>query len=346
MEQKPIVLFGEVMLRLSPPGFQRFVQARSFEAVYGGGEANVAASLAGFGVPVRYVTRLPENAIGRACEGALRSCGIDTRYVQWGGDRLGIYFLEMGVASRASRVIYDRADSAFSRTPEGLLDWPEIFAGAGAFHWTGITPAVSEAAARECLRAVRAAEELGLTVSCDLNYRSKLWKWGKEASEVMPELVRHCDIAIGNEEDAAKVFGIHAAGADVTAGRVVAEDYEAVCEGLSRRFPKLNTIAITLRGSHSATHNTWSAVMWRRGEVHVGPTYDISPIVDRVGGGDAFAAGLLYGIRVRADDPAWGLRFALASSCLKHTIFGDANLVSVGEVERLMEGDASGRVQR
>ncbi len=342
---KNVVTFGEIMLRLSPPGFQRFIQARTFDVVYGGGEANVAASLATFGVPVEYVTRLPANDIGDACLNYLRQHGIGTRHVVRGGERLGIYFLETGSAQRSSKVIYDRTGSALAAIEPGMIDWQSVFSDADWFHWTGITPAVSEGAARVCLEAVQTAREMGLTVSCDLNYRQNLWKWGRNAGKVMPELVSCCDLAVGNEEDADKVFGIKAPGADVTGGKVEADAYVYVCNELAERFPLLRTIAITLRGSLSASHNTWSAILWRQGQILNAPRYDVTPIVDRVGGGDSFCAGLIYGLRVY-DDAQQALNFAVAASCLKHTIPGDFNLVSVAEAEKLMGGDASGRVSR
>lgn len=342
---KNVVTFGEIMLRLSPPGFQRFIQARSFDVVYGGGEANVAASLANFGVPVEYVTRLPANDIGDACLSYLRQYGIGTRHIARGGERLGIYFLEMGSAQRGSKVIYDRVGSALATIEQGMIDWRAVFSDADWFHWTGITPAVSKRAAHVCLEAVQTARRMGLTVSCDLNYRKNLWRWGKSAGEVMPELVDCCDMAVGNEEDADKVFGIKAPDTDVTSGKVEADAYMYVCNELGNRFPNLKTIAITLRGSLSASRNTWSGVLWRQGQIHTTPSYDISPIVDRVGGGDSFCAGLIYGLRVY-DDTQQALDFAVAASCLKHTIPGDFNLVSIAEVEKLMGGDASGRVSR
>jgi 2-dehydro-3-deoxygluconokinase len=342
---KQIVTFGEIMLRLSPPGFQRFVQARSFDAVYGGGEANVAAALANFGLPVEYVTRLPANDIGDACLNFLRQYGIGTRHIVRGGDRLGIYFLEMGSAQRGSKVIYDRAGSAIATIRPGMIDWGAVFADADWFHWTGITPAISQGAAETCLEAVQTAKKMGLTVSCDLNYRKKLWQWGKSAGEVMPELVALCDVTVGNEEDADKVFGIKAAQADVMRGEVEAEAYVYVCDELARRFSNLQTIAITLRGSLSASRNTWSAILWHQGEVFTAARYDIIPIVDRVGGGDSFCGGLIYGLRAH-DDAQQALDFAVAASCLKHTVPGDFNLVSVTEVEKLMGGDVSGRVSR
>ncbi len=349
-----IVTFGEIMLRLAPPGFQRFTQARSFEAIYGGGEANVAVSLANFGEEVEFVTRLPQNDLGEACLMGLRGYGIRTEHIARGGDRIGIYFLETGAAQRPSKVIYDRANSSFATIQTGMIDWGKVFEGADWFHWTGITPAVSQGAAEVCREAIVAAREMGVMVSCDLNYRAKLWKWGKGAGEVMTDLVSMCDVALGNEEDAEKIFGIKAPEVDVTAGRVEADYYRSVCEELAKKFPLLETISITLRGSLSASHNTWSGVLWTRpkpgrresGEFFSAPMYNIIPIVDRVGGGDAFMGGLIYGLRKYKDDPQKALNFAAAAACLKHSIIGDFNAVSVSEVETLMGGDASGRVSR
>ncbi|NLX35396.1 MAG: sugar kinase [Chloroflexi bacterium] len=341
-----VVTFGEIMMRLSPPGMQRFVQARSFDVVYGGGEANVAVSLANYGVPVDFVTRLPANELGQACLRFVREAGVGVDKIAYGGERLGIYFLEMGAVARGSQVVYDRANSSLATIEPGMIDWDAVFADATWFHWTGITPAVSAGAAAVCLEAVQAARRHGLTVSCDLNYRAKLWKWGKQAGEVMPELVSLCDVAIGNEEDAARVFGIHAPETDVTSGAIDAFKYRAVCEQLNARFPRLKTIAITLRGSLSASHNTWSGILWDEGAVYTAPTFDITHIVDRVGGGDAFMGGLIYGLLHYGADRQSALNFAVAASCLKHTIFGDFNLVTAAEVEKLMAGDASGRVSR
>jgi len=348
-----IVTFGEIMLRLAPPGFQRFTQARSFEAVYGGGEANVAVSLANFGEDVEYITRLPKNELGDACLMSLRGYGIHTDHIARGGDRIGIYFLETGAAQRGSKVIYDRANSSFASIQTGMIDWKKIFEGADWFHWTGITPAVSQGAADVCSEAIQIAREMGIIVSTDLNYRAKLWKWGKAAGEVMTELVSMCDVALGNEEDAEKVFGIKAPEVDVTAGKVEADHYRFVCEELAKKFPSLKTISITLRGSLSASHNTWSGVLWTRPErsrrtdnFYSAPTYNILPIVDRVGGGDSFMGGLIYGLRKYKDDPQQALNFATAAACLKHSIIGDFNAVTVSEVETLMGGDASGRVSR
>ena len=341
-----IITFGEIMLRLSPPRYQRFCQARSFDVMYGGGEANVAVSLANYGLPVDFVTRIPENDIGASCINFLRQYGVGVDKILRGGKRLGIYFLEMGSMQRGSKVIYDRAHSAFSRIEPGMVDWQVIFSDADWFHWTGITPAISAGTAAVCLEAVKTAKEMGLTVSCDLNYRKKLWRWGKLAGEVMPEIVRHTDIAIGNEEDADKVFGIRAPDSDVNSGKVEAEQYRYVCEELHKRFPNLETIAITLRGSVSASHNTWSAVLWQSGKFFTAPTFGLTHIVDRVGGGDSFMGGLIYGLRTYGEDYQKALNFAVAASCLKHSIFGDFNLVTVEEVEKLMAGDESGRVSR
>jgi 2-dehydro-3-deoxygluconokinase len=341
-----VVCFGEMMMRLSPPGFFRFGQARSFDVIYGGGEANVAVSLANFKIPVDFVTRLPENDLGDACLMYLRQYGVGTSKVLRGGNRLGIYFLEMGAMQRASKVIYDRAASSFATLEAGMIDWHTVFSGARWFHWTGITPAIAKGTAELCLEAAKQAKEMGLTVSCDLNYRAKLWKWGKSAGEIMPELVQYADIAVGNEEDAEKVFGIKAPRTDVTAGRIEGERYCEVAEALADRFPTLKYVAITLRGSLSASHNTWSGLLFDRQHHYLAPVYQITNIVDRVGGGDAFAGGLIYGLIHFSDDPQCVLDFAVAASCLKHSVFGDFNLMATAEVEKIMGGDVSGRVMR
>lgn len=343
---KKIVTFGEIMLRLSPPNQLRFGQARTFDVTYGGGESNVAVSLANYGLETEFITRLPSNDMGEACLQYLRQYGVGTRYVQRGGSRLGIYFLENGAVMRGSQVIYDRADSAFATIEPGMFDWKTIFSDAQWFHWTGIAPAVSGGAAAVCLEAVKIAREMGLTISCDLNFRAKLWKWGKKASEVMEELVKYSDIAIGNEEDAEKVFGIQAPETDVTHGKVTADKYQYVCRSLSSKFPNLKTIAITLRSSHSASHNTWSAILWHDNQIYTGPIYDITDIVDRVGSGDSFMGGLIFGLTSYPSDPQRALNYAIAASALKHTVFGDFNLVSINEVEKLLKGDGSGRVSR
>jgi len=311
---KTIITFGEVMLRLAPPGFQRIIQARSFDVLFGGGEANVAASLANYGMPVEYVTRLPENDLGDLCLAFLRERNIGTQHILRGGERLGIYYLEFGAAQRGSKVIYDRSNSALASIKPGMVNWQTVFANAGWFHWTGITPAISAGAADTCLEAVQIAKRMGLTVSCDLNYRAKLWKWGKTPNEVMRELVKYCDVAIGNEEDAEKVFGIKAPETDVTKGKVEAANYEYVCKELAGQFPNLTSIAITLRGSISASQNTWSGILWSEGKFYKAPVYDITSIVDRVGGGDAFGGGLIYGL-LTYTDKSQSLGFAVAASC-------------------------------
>lgn len=343
---KKFITFGEIMLRLSPPGAQRFTQARSFDVVYGGGESNVAVTLSNFGLETEFVTRLPAHEMGEACLQYLRQYNVGTRHILRGGERLGIYFMETGAVMRASQVIYDRANSSFSTIQPGTLNWEEIFKDASWFHWTGITPAISASAAAVCLEAVKAARTMGMTISCDLNYRAKLWKWGRSAGEIMEQLVDQCDVAIGNEEDADKVFGIQAPSTDVTSGIISGEQYAFVCDELHKRFPSLKTIAITLRGSISASHNTWSGTMWQSGKMYSAPVYDITHIVDRVGGGDSFMGGLIYGLVKYPGDPQKTLNFAVAASALKHTIFGDFNLVTVAEVEKLSNGDASGRVNR
>jgi len=342
---KNIVTFGEIMLRLSPPGFLRITQTPSLDMSYGGAEANVAASLAKFGLPVEFVTRLPENDLGEACLAYLRRYGIGVHHIIRGGDRLGIYYMETGAAQRGSKVVYDRTNSAASAIQPGMIDWKAVFQDASWFHTTGITPAISASAANTAIEAVQAARDMGLVVSCDMNYRKNLWKWGKKASEIMPELFRYCDVAIGNEEDAKDVFGIEAPEADITGGKVAASSYQYVCEKLVERFPNLKTVAITLRGSISASHNTWSGVLWRQGQFFSTRIYDIAFIVDRVGGGDSFVAGLIYGMLVY-QDPQKALDFAVAASCLKHSIYGDFSEITVPEVEKLMKVDASGRVAR
>lgn len=344
---KKVVTFGEIMLRLSPPGKLRFSQADSFDVVYGGGESNVASSLAIFGMPAEFVTRLPDNDIGHCALGELRKRGVQTDNIIYGGERLGIYFLETGAVSRGSKVVYDRAHSAISTIESEMIDWEEVFADAQWFHWTGITPAISQGAADATKEAIQAANDLGVTVSTDLNYRAKLWNYGKQPGDVMPELVEGCDIILGNEEDAEKHFGIHPADVDVTQGDTVeSEAYRSVCEQLYEQFPRSKKIITTLRGSISASHNTWSGVLYNGDEFLTTDTYDITHIVDRVGGGDSFMAGLIYGLINFDGDDQKALDFAVAASCLKHTIYGDANLSTVEEVKKLMGGDASGRVSR
>lgn len=341
-----VVTFGEIMLRLATPEFLRFSQASTLEATFGGGEANVAVSLANYGIDAHFATSLPKNDIGDAAIATLRKYNVKTDLIHRGGDRIGIYFLESGAVSRASKVVYDRAGSSLATIKKGSIDWDKAFEGASWFHWTGITPSVSEGAAAACLEACEVAAKKGITISTDLNYRAKLWKWGKKAGEVMEDLVQHCDVILGNEEDADKVFGIKPEGVDVTGGHVEGAAYESVGKQLMARFPKATKVIITLRGSVSASHNSWSGVLWNGKELFQAPTYQITHIVDRVGGGDSFMGGLIYGLMTWPGDDQRALNFAVAASCLKHTIKGDFNLVTVEEVEKLMKGDASGRVSR
>lgn len=341
-----VVTFGEIMLRLATPGYLRFAQTTEFEATFGGGEANVAVSLANYGIPASFVTSLPKNDIGDYAISVLRSFNVDTSLIHRGGDRVGIYYLESGAVSRGSKVIYDRANSSFAKLKKGSIDWDKVFDGATWFHWTGITPAVSEGAADACLEACEAAAKKGITISTDLNFRNKLWKWGKTAGEVMEKMVQHCEVILGNEEDAEMVFGIKPEGVDVKSGHVEGAAYESVGKQLMKKFPKAKKVIITLRGSMSASHNSWSGVLWDGKKLIQAPTYQITHIVDRVGGGDAFMGGLIYGLITYPQDDAKALGFAVAASCLKHTIKGDFNAVTVDEVEKLMAGDASGRVSR
>lgn len=341
-----VITFGEVMLRLAAPGYERFMQSPELKATFGGGEANVAVSLANYDIPVSFVSRLPENDIANACMAELRGLGVDTSQIVRGGERMGIYFLETGAVSRASKVIYDRANSAVSELKPGMINWGKVFEGANWFHWTGITPAISQGAADVCLEAIQAANKLGITVSTDLNYRKNLWKYGKTASVVMPGLVEGCDIVLGNEEDAAMALNIHPDGVDVTSGHVDAEAYLSVSQKIMQKFPRCKKVITTLRGSVSANHNSWSGVLYDGKTLFKAPEYQITHIVDRVGGGDSFMGGLIYGLLSYHGDDQKALNFAVAASCLKHTVYGDYNRVSVAEVEKLMGGDASGRVSR
>lgn len=338
-----VVTFGEVMLRLRPPGSERLFQAPALEATFGGAEANVAVSLAQFGIPVSFVTRLPANAVGDACIRELRGFGVDTSRVARGGDRMGIYFLEPGANQRPSKVIYDRGGSSIATASAADFDWAAILDGAGWFHLTGVTPAISASTAELALAAVRQAKRNGLTVSCDYNYRKNLWKYGRSAPEVMREIVAGVDVGIANEEDCQKALGIdigiHVHG-ELDAGR-----YEALAGRVLDEFPNLRKQVITLRESRSADHNGWSACLHDRQRFIISRHYEITDIVDRVGGGDSFAAGLIYGLLAFGDDER-ALEFAAAASCLKHSIPGDYNRVTVAEVEALVKGEASGRVQR
>ena len=347
---KKVVTFGEIMMRLAPPGFLRFSQASQFDVIFGGGESNVAVSLANYGVPVDFVTRLPDNDLGACAMMELRKRGVGVDKIIYGGERLGIYFLETGAVSRGSKVIYDRAHSAMSEIKPGMIDWDSVFEGVGWFHWTGITPAISQGAADACLEAVRAARKRGITISTDLNYRAKLWKYceASHREAIMTELTSYCDIVLGNEEDAEMHFGIKPKGLDITTQgqEVKAGAFLSVCQQMMEKFPRAQKVITTLRGSISASHNTWAGVLYDGKKLYKSAQYQITDIVDRVGGGDSFMGGLIYGMLKHPQDDQTALNFAVAASCLKHTIKGDANLVTVTEVEKLMSGDASGRVAR
>jgi 2-dehydro-3-deoxygluconokinase len=341
-----VVGFGELMIRLTTPPGQRLIQARSLDVTFGGAEANVCVSLARFGRSVRFVTWLPDNDLGRAAAGELRRWGVGTDDIVYGGDRLGLYFLETGAAQRGARVLYDRAGSAMAEIGPGAIDWRAVLKGASWFHTTGITPAISETAADAVIEAATIARELGAIVSVDLNYRAKLWRWGRSAQEVMPALVELANVVIANEEDAERVLGIEARGADPQTGAVDPAVYESVCREIATRFPNVRLVAVTLRGSRSASHNSWSAVAWDGATFVRSRTYEILPVVDRVGAGDAFVAGLIEALHTDAGDLAAALEFAVAASCLKHSISGDFNIVTREEVEAIVAGGTAGRVSR
>ena len=341
---KAIVTFGEIMLRLSPPGKEKLFQSPALQVFFGGGEANVAVSLARFGHEARYVTLLPANEIGDAAMADLRRFGVDTRFIVRRGNRLGIYYAETGANQRPSKVVYDRAHSAIAEAKPGDIDWDRVFENVEWFHTTGITPALSQSAADLTLEAVRKAKEKKIVVSIDFNYRGKLWKYGKTAPEVMGEIVRYADLGIANEEDCQKSLGIDA-GIDVSRGKLDPEAYGGLAQKVLGAFPNLKRIAITMRESHSADHNGWRAVLRNRKEFIIGTQYEITHIVDRIGGGDSFSAGLIHGLNAFPTDRE-ALDFAVAASALKHSIPGDFNLVSEKDVQALMKGDASGRVQR
>jgi len=337
-----VITFGEIMLRLAPEGYLRFVQSEKYEATYGGGEANVAVSLANFGIDAAFVTKLPSHEIGQAGVNALRRFGVDTSLITRGGDRVGIYYCEKGASQRPSKVIYDRAGSAIAKATKEDFDWDKIFNGVDWFHFTGITPALGDNVAEICLEACKKAKEKNITVSCDLNYRKKLWSKEK-AGQVMGELCKYVDVCIANEEDASDVFGIKAANTDVTTGKVNHEGYKDVAKQLADRFG-FKKVAITLRSSISANDNDWAAMLYENGEYYFSKSYHMH-IVDRVGGGDSFGAGLIYSSLMEYA-PQATIEFAVAASCLKHSIEGDMNMVSVSEVQTLAGGDGSGRVQR
>lgn len=339
-----VLTFGEIMLRLRSPGQERLFQSNALEATFGGGEANVAVSLANYGMDAQFLTVLPDNAIGDACIRELRSFGVDTSKIQRGPGRMGIYFLENGANQLPSKVIYDRSDSAIALAKPGQIDWDAVFADVDWFHISGITPAISETAMQLSLESVREAKRHGVTVSCDLNYRKNLWKYGKAASEVMRELAGYVDLAIANEEDVQKSLGI-TVDVDVTSAALDRAKYKALGDKVLQTYPNIGMIAITLRESHSADYNGWAACLNDGKTFYESKKYEIRDIVDRVGGGDSFAGGLIYGLHAYEDKQA-ALEFAVAASCLKHSILGDFNRVSVSDVEKLAGGDGSGRVQR
>ena len=339
---KRAITFGELMLRLAPENYLRFVQSEKYEATFGGAEANVAVSLANYGIDAAFVSKLPSHEIGQAAVNSLRKFGVDTSLVVRGGERVGIYFCEKGASRRPSKVIYDRAHSSIASAERGDFDWQEIFDGADWFHFTGITPALSENTAEICLDAAKTAKKLGVTVSCDLNFRKKLWS-KERAGEVMGELCRFVDYCIANEEDAKDVFGIEAENTDIYSGKLNEAGYISVAEKLSKKFG-FKGVAITLRESLSASDNHWSGMLYTGGQAYFSKKYAVH-IVDRVGGGDSFGGGLIYSL-LNGYAPQKAIEFAVAASCLKHSIEGDYNLVSASEVESLANGNASGRVQR
>ncbi len=337
--------FGEIMLRLKSPGFERLFQSPMLEATFGGGEANVAVSLSNFGMDASFISVLPQNAIGRECANELRKFGVDISRVQYGKGRMGIYFLEAGANQRASKVVYDREYSAISMAGPGDIDWEKAFEGIGWFHITGITPAISESAMELSLESVKKAKEYGVTVSCDLNFRKNLWQYGKKAPEVMCQLAKYVDVAIANEEDCQKSLGM-AADVHVEGGKLDHSKYEKLSSAVLKEYPNMKMIAITLRESISADTNGWAACLNDGTDFYISKKYMMNDIVDRVGGGDSFAAGLIYGLNTYTENKQQALEFAVAASCLKHSINGDFNRVYVDEVQALAGGDGSGRVQR
>ena len=339
-----VLTFGEIMLRLKSPGMERFFQSPMLEATFGGGEANVAVSLANYGMDAAYLTVLPDNAIADACVGELRRFGVDTSRILRGKGRMGIYYLETGASQRASKVVYDREYASIALAKPGDIDWDKAFEGVEWFHITGITPAISESAMQLSLESVKEAKKRGITVSCDLNYRKNLWKYGKSAPEVMCELARYVDVAIANEEDCQKALGV-TVDVHVEGGELDRAKYEELSKKVLATYPNMKLIAITLRESHSADWNGWAACLNDGEQFYVSKKYEIRDIVDRVGGGDSFAGGLIYGLNHYESKQA-ALEFAVAASCLKHTIPGDFNRVTVDEVDKLAGGDGSGRVQR
>ncbi len=341
-----VLTFGEIMLRLSPPDFQRFLQASSFNAIYGGAEANVAVSLANFGLNVEYLTRLPENQLGEACISYLRRYGVNVEKILRGGKRLGIYFFEKGASLRSGNVIYDRMDSSISTATQAMFNWDEIFDGISWFHWTGVTPALSLNLASICLNAVEKAKEKNITISCDLNYRNKLWNYGKNPTEIMPPLIKNCDLLMGNQFNIQKMLGIRGTQQKAALKEDNADQYENILKEVMKNYPNLSMVAFTLRNTISSSHNTLSGVLYNGSKIYSTMKYNIDYIVDRIGGGDAFNAGLIYGLITYKDDLQKALEFAVAAAALKYSIYGDANLSSIDEVLKLKKGNASGIISR
>jgi 2-dehydro-3-deoxygluconokinase len=339
------IAFGEIMLRLATPGYLRFSQTTQYSATFGGSEANVAISLANYGIPAEFVTRLPKNDIGDACLMDLRKYGVGTGKIIRGGERLGIYFLETGAVSRGSKVVYDRSNSAMSEIKPGMINWDEVFAGVTWFHWTGITPAISQSAADVCMEAIQKANEMEITVSCDLNYRNNLWKYGKNANEIMPGLVAGTHIILANANHAKIMLGVKYEDDENSDEDVDSIVFEYIAKQIMDKFPNCKKVVATLRGSVNANNNSWSGLLWDGKKLYQAPTYQITHIVDRIGSGDAFMSGLIYGWLTFSDDQK-ALNFAVAASCLKHTVYGDVNLVTVEEVEKLMGGETSGLISR
>lgn len=331
------------MLRLAAPGYERFTSAGKFKATFGGGEANVAVSLANFGISSGFVTKLPENDIARACVDEVRSFGVDTQHIIYGGDRIGLYFLETGAVARGAKVIYDRASSAMAELRPGMINWPAIFEGAEWFHWSGITPAISQSAADACMEAITEANKAGLTVSADLNIRKNLWNYGKTAAEVLPGMVAKSNVLIAGEKDAEIIWGILP---DQPEEKNPRHRFASVARQLLKKYPHLEKVVTTFRGAINANYNTWEAALYDQGRLFCSRRYELTHIVDRIGGGDSFMAGLIYGWLAYNNDPQKTIDFAVAASALKHTIFGDYNIATVAEVETLMSGDGSGRVCR
>lgn len=335
---KKVITLGEILLRLSTKDYLKFSQATDFNADFGGSEFNVVTSLVNFGMEAEFITRLPENDIGKSALMQIRKHNVSTDYIVKGGNRLGIYFLENGASVRGSKVVYDRENSSFSMIKKGMINWEEVFENANWFHWSGITPGISQAAADVCLEAIEAAKKFGIPISTDFNYRANLWNYGKSPSEIMEKMISYCDIILAGDYASKQYFDIS------PIGETEKELQLSLCEMLKAKFPKVKKIALTNRGSINALHNTWSATLYDGINFYKSQTYDITFIVDRIGSGDSFMAGLIYGLIHYNDQKA--LEFAVAASCLKHSIYGDANLASIEEVENLMNGNQSGRVIR